>query len=309
MNHSIVANLRGGLTLTVYVVSLVLAFTLGFLPAALVKLVVPHAGFRRGCTRVMIVFCRLWFDTMAVATNRIAGQRIVIDNQANPSPNGRYLLLGNHQTWTDILVLLHASQPHMPFVRFFLKQQMIWVPIIGFATWALDFPFMKRYSAEQLQQNPELRGKDLETTKRACEIFRHTPSLVINYPEGTRFTAAKHAAQESPYRHLLKPKVGGCAFIVESMGDVLDGMLDLTIAYRGVHTPTMWDFACGRIPEVRVRLRELPVPEVLARGDYQTNADNRAAMRAWMDNYWQDKDQELSDLLDEDGAQQTREAA
>jgi 1-acyl-sn-glycerol-3-phosphate acyltransferase len=109
-------------------------------------------------------------------------------------------------------------QPRTPFFKFFLKKELIWVPFLGLAWWALDYPFMKRYSKAFLAKHPELAGKDLEITKQACELFKRQPVTVVNYLEGTRYTAAKSAQQQSPFKHLLKPKAGGVAFVLAAMG-------------------------------------------------------------------------------------------
>jgi hypothetical protein len=50
----------------------------------------------------------------------------------------------------------------------------------------------------------------------------------MNFVEGTRFTPAKHAAQQSPYKHLLKPKAGGLALALHVLGDRFDSLLDVT---------------------------------------------------------------------------------
>ena len=58
----------------------------------------------------------------------------------------------------------------------------------------------------------------------------------MNFLEGTRFTAAKHAKQESPYRYLLKPKAGGIAFVLAAMDGKIEKMVNVTIAYRAEPT-------------------------------------------------------------------------
>jgi len=297
--YHVLTTIRGGVAGTVILVSLVIFFT-GLLPGAFAKLLVRYRPFQRLCDEWMLAFCRAWIRTIELATDHISWQRVVIqENDAPTDRNGRYLLIGNHQTWADIFVLIRVLRGQLPFPRWFIKQQMLWVPIIGFATWALDFPFMKRHSKDEMARNPELRNQDLETTKRACEIYREVPVTVVNYAEGTRFTEAKHAKQESPYRHLLRPKAGGFAFTLNAMGDLLDGALDLTVNYQGVDSPTIWDYVCGRIPEVQVRIRPLEVPSHLRHGDYQNDPDYRARFRAWLEDYWAAKDAELSEMRGE----------
>jgi 1-acyl-sn-glycerol-3-phosphate acyltransferase len=207
----------------------------------------------------------------------------------------------NHQSWVDILVLQHLLNRRIPLLKFFLKQQLIWVPVMGLAWWALDFPFMRRHSEEFLKKHPEMRGRDQETTRKACEKFSLVPTSVMNFLEGTRFTAAKHARQQSPYRHLLKPKAGGLALALNAMGDKFQAILDVTIVYPdGV--PTFWHFLQGRMRRVVVRARVLPIPLALVHSDYTASAESRAAFQAWVQQLWRDKDAQIDALLLEAGS-------
>ena len=85
-----------------------------------------------------------------------------IDGVEHLRRDGRYLVLANHQSWVDIVVLQDVFNRRIPFLKFFLKQQLIWVPVLGLAWWALDFPFMRRYTREELERHPEWRGRDVE---------------------------------------------------------------------------------------------------------------------------------------------------
>ena len=80
-----------------------------------------------------------------------------------------YLVISNHQSWVDIPALIQALNRRTPFFKFFLKKELIWVPFLGLAWWALDYPFMKRYSKAFLAKHPELAGQDLKITRQACE--------------------------------------------------------------------------------------------------------------------------------------------
>jgi 1-acyl-sn-glycerol-3-phosphate acyltransferase len=188
-------------------------------------------------------------------------------------------------------VLQKVFNRRIPFLRFFLKSQLIWVPLLGPAWWALDFPFMKRYSRETLAKHPELQGKDREATRRACEKFRHMPVSVMNFAEGTRFTPEKHAAQSSPYRHLLRPKAGGLAFVLDAMGDALHAIVDVTIVYPN-GSGTMMDLIAGRIRDIRVHVRELPIDDSL-RGNYEEDAAFRDRFQSWVNVLWNEKDAQI----------------
>jgi 1-acyl-sn-glycerol-3-phosphate acyltransferase len=209
---------------------------------------------------------------------------------------GWYLVNCNHQSWVDIFVLQHLLNRRIPMLKFFLKQQLIYVPVIGLAWWALDFPFMRRHSKAELRKNPELRLQDRETTKRACEKFALVPTSVMNFAEGTRFTAAKHRTQSSPYRHLLKPKAGALALALNAMGEKFQALIDVTIVYPE-GTPTFWQFACGKTPRVIVRVRQLAIPREFSLGDYSEDADFRGQFHRWLADQWEQKDRQIDALL------------
>jgi 1-acyl-sn-glycerol-3-phosphate acyltransferase len=263
---------------------------------ALIKALVPLRFVRRACDRLLIGTAESWnaLNTYLIAV--FTRTRFVVDNDARLQRDGHYLILSNHQSWVDIPVLEALLNRRVPMLRFFLKSQLFWVPLLGIAWWALDFPFMKRYSRDKIAQRPELAGRDIEATRRACEKFRGIPISLINFVEGTRFTPAKHAAQQSPHGRLLRPKAGGVAFVLDAMGEAMHSILDVTIAYpHGI--PTIADLFCNRIPEIRVHIRELPIPVELASGDYQNDAAYRERFQAWMNELWQAKDTRLATLL------------
>ena len=207
---------------------------------------------------------------------------------------GRYLVLANHRSWVDIPVLQKVFNRRIPLLRFFLKRQLVWVPVLGLCWWALDFPFMQRATKSQLARRPELAGRDLAATRRACEKFRHLPVSIMNFVEGTRFTPAKHASQGSSYRHLLRPKAGGAAFVLGAMGDALDGVLDVTVHYD-LAQPSLADRFADRIRTVRVRVVERPIPEGFVGADYEGDRDYRRRFQAWLNQMWIEKDLCLQD--------------
>ena len=205
------------------------------------------------------------------------------------SPDGRYLIISNHVSWVDIFAVFRVFHRRVAFIRFFLKHQLIWFPIVGQACWALEFPFMHRYSPEYLARHPEKRGKDLETTRRAAQRYRHMPVTILNFVEGTRFTRDKQADQDSPYRDLLRPRVGGIAFVLASLGDQLDGVFDVTIIYPHDDV-TMWEFVNGKIPRIKVRARRIDVPAEFMIAEVTQNGPERERLKEWLGNIWSAKD-------------------
>ncbi|KZZ13197.1 acyltransferase, partial [Oleiphilus sp. HI0080] len=206
-----------------------------------------------------------------------------------------YLVNCNHQSWADIPVVQKVFNRKIPMLKFFLKQELIWVPLLGLCWWALDFPFMKRSTPEQIKKNPALAGKDLEVTRQACEKFKYTPVSVFNFMEGTRLTPKKHAKQGSPFEHLLKPKAGGAAFVLGSMGDVMHTMLDVTVLYP--NSPTnIWDMFCGKVSTVVVDVRKVEIPQEFLGKDYTTDAQFKAEFQEWVNELWIHKDKHISEL-------------
>jgi 1-acyl-sn-glycerol-3-phosphate acyltransferase len=273
---------------------------------ALVKLVLPIAPVRRVVDRILNWIAARWIagnSGWMALTQRTTWDVAGIDDLAY---RGWYLVNCNHQSWVDILVLQHLLNRRIPLLKFFLKQQLIFVPVIGLAWWALDFPFMRRHSPADLRRHPEKRFDDLETTRRACRKFALVPTSVMNFAEGTRFTPAKHRSQRSPYRHLLKPKAGALALALGVLGERFDALLDVTIVYPE-GAPTFWHFLCGNVSAVVVRAQRVPIPGALRHGDYTGDPAYRHAFQAWLQNMWQEKDARIDALLQ--GRERAPEAA
>ena len=264
------------------------------------KLLMPWRAARDALSRLAAAIAQTW----ALCNTLFSGvfQRIEWDLRVDVdlNPHGQYLVCSNHQTWNDIFVLMHTFGRRAPFFKFFLKQELIWVPVLGLAWWGPDYPFMKRSTPEQIKRNPALKGKDLQTTRKACEKFRNQPVLVLNFLEGTRFTRTKQVNQKAPYHHLLRPKAGGFAFALEAMGDKLHDLVDVTIAYPG-GAVGFWDFLCGRMQHVIVDVRRLELPEGmldgLLRGDYEESSEFRKRFQFWIGDLWKAKDRRIAEML------------
>lgn len=254
----------------------------------LLKVIVPIRAVRQVCSRVLVAIAESWIGVNNLLFELFTRIHWQVEGLEGLRRDGNYLVLCNHQSWVDIPVLQKVFNRRIPFLRFFLKQQLIWVPLLGPAWWALDFPFMKRYSRETLVRHPELQGKDRESTRRACEKFRHMPVSVMNFVEGTRFTQAKHDAQSSPYRYLLRPKAGGLAFVLDAMGDALHAVLDVTIVYPGGPC-TLMDLIAGRVRDIRLHVRERPIDSTLI-ASYDEDAAFRGRVKLWVNTLWSEKD-------------------
>ena len=286
---------RGAIALVLLTVNTLFWCALLFV-LALVKLVLPFKAVRLRLDPMLNAVAMAWV-TCNTAWMKLT-QRTTWDVQGvDELPfRGWYLVNCYHQSWVDIFVLQRAMNGHIPMLKFFLKQQLIYVPVIGLAWWALDFPFMKRHSRAELRKNPKLRDEDRETTRRACAKFALVPTSVMNFAEGTRFTPEKHAAQASPYTYLLKPKAGALALALNAMGEQFHSLIDATIVYPdGI--PSFWDFLCGTTPRVVLRVRQLPIPPAFCTGDYEGDTVFRGTVHRWLADIWEFKDAEIEKIM------------
>jgi len=267
---------------------------------ALLKLVLPGRGRDYASWAVMWV-AETWSEIDKAIFALCIPTNWDIRGVENLRKDTSYLAVSNHQTWVDIPALIESLNRRTPFFKFFLKKELIWVPLLGLAWWGLDYPFMRRYSKAFLEKHPELKGKDLEITKAACELFKRQPVTVVNYLEGTRFTEAKRQEQQSPYRYLLKPKAGGVAFVLAALGEQLDALLDVTIVYPGNQAPGFWALLNGSISRVIIDIQVRELDPALWAGDYENDPEFRQTVQAWVNQLWAAKDQRIEALRGELG--------
>ncbi|RYY03125.1 MAG: acyltransferase [Gammaproteobacteria bacterium] len=290
---SLASHCLGILTTLLFIVFTLIVF-IPLLPLAFLKFLIPLSAWRVLCNRWLDWLASHWMDANARHQSLLLPTRLKVEGLQGLSVDDWYMMIANHQSWVDILVLLRVFNRRIPYLKFFLKQSLIWVPLLGVAWWALEFPFMRRYSKAEIAKNPALKGKDIEKTRGACEKFRHNPVTIINFLEGTRFTPEKYEQQKSSYTHLLMPKAGGLAFTLAAMNGQLHSLLDVTLYYPEGR-PSYWDYACGKVGVIEVYVRQLPIPHEML-GDYSEDAEFRARFHAWVNQIWQEKDALLKEL-------------
>lgn len=267
------------------------------LAVALIRFILPITPVRRAIAPVLSAIVEAWVGCNSAGMALMHRTRWDVSGFDQLDRASWYMVVANHQSWVDIVVLQRLLNRRIPILKFFLKRELIWVPLMGLAWWALEFPFMWRFSEAYLKKHPDMRGRDQEATRRACAKFSETPTSVMNFLEGTRFTPEKKERQGSPFRYLLKPKSGGIAMALSSMGDKFRAILDVTIVYPdGI--PTLWSFLQGKVSRITVRARLVPIPVEILASDYSRDPEARAAFQAWVNRLWQDKDREIEGLLD-----------
>lgn len=261
---------------------------------AMLKWLLPFLAVRKWLSWLLIKIAESWVTFNSRLIDVVTPTKFIVTGLDSLKYEGWYLVISNHQSWVDIPVLQKTFNRKIPFLKFFLKDQLIWVPFLGLAWWALDFPFMKRYSKAFLEKNPQLKGKDVEATRKACERFKFQPVSVMNFVEGTRFTAAKHLRQASPFADLLKVKAGGIAFVLDAMGESMKSILDVTIVYSD-RRPGLFDLFAGRIRHIHIDVVEREItPDML--GDYENDIEFRARFQRWLNTVWKEKQKTIERL-------------
>ncbi|WP_125721262.1 acyltransferase [Pseudoalteromonas rubra] len=285
--------IRQVLGLLLYAINTLIWFIPIFL-LGVIKLL-PISPLQKVASRIAKGCASLWVAGNNLNQSIVSPFRLTVSMPDSMKAQDWYLVIANHQSWVDILILQRVLHRKIPFLNFFLKKELLYVPVLGLAWWALDFPFMKRTSKSQLKKNPKLRGKDVETTRKACEKFKTMPVSIVNFVEGTRFTTQKHQRQSSPFKHLLKPKAGGIAFVMQAMGEQINQVVNVTIHYPG-GIPSFMDFVAGRVDEVTVQIELMPVSADLI-GDYSNDNEFRVRFQSELNRLWGQKDQQLEALV------------
>ncbi|AAN53432.2 acyltransferase [Shewanella oneidensis MR-1] len=262
----------------------------------LVKMLMPVQSARNAVTALMNRFMWAWATCNGGILYLIAKIEWDVEGLESLNQNSWYLLISNHLSGFDIAAQTYLLRNHIPMLKFFLKKELIYVPIMGLGCWALDMPFMDRTSPAKLKKNPKLKGKDLATTRRACEKFKNMPTSIINYVEGSRFTEDKRQRQDSPYRHLLRPKAGGIAFTLSAMGEQFTNLLDVTLVYPDAPDDVLFGVMNGKVRKIIVRVRALPVPQVDATR-YFSESEYRVDFQRWLNQVWAEKDEQITELL------------
>jgi 1-acyl-sn-glycerol-3-phosphate acyltransferase len=297
MFHILPEIVRGSLSLIWFILNTVFWCAPLFVLAA-VKAAVPLESWKRRCSRMLNAIAENWIWVNNKTQKLLGNTHWDVQGVETLDRSEWYLILANHQSWVDIVVLQRIFHRKIPSLKFFIKKELLWLPFLGQAWWAMDFPFVKRYTKSYLRKKPHLKGKDLEITRKACHKFKKIPISIMNFVEGTRFTNEKHRRQQSPYANLLKPKAGGIALVLDSMGEQIHRILDVTIVYPDGIT-NFWALLCGKIRKIKVRVRSLPVSAEL-RGDYANDGRFRTGLQLWLNNIWAEKNRCIEEMMAHD---------
>ena len=263
----------------------------------LVKLLLPNGAVKTAWNKIMhaLMFS---FGRVSVLLIRLFNKvDIECAVHGELAKDRWYLIIANHLSYLDIILLIEFATHRIPAPKFFLKKELIWLPFVGLGAWALDMPFMHRYTKAYLEKHPEKKGKDLETTKAYCEKFRTVPTTVINFVEGTRFTTQKHMMKQSPYQNLLPPKAGGVSFTLAAMGELFTNVLDISLLYPENTRHPMMAMLSGQMTKIVIDVNVTPIPELQQQSE-RTESEFRLYFQNWLNDLWKNKDARIKKLLE-----------
>ena len=292
---SLRSKITGSIAFVLYLLNTIFWVT-PILVFSIVKLI-PLSVINKICSYILDNCASAWISVNTIIEDIFHPMTVTVTGDTDFSEKEWYMVIANHQSWVDILILQRVLNRKIPFLKFFLKQELIFVPLLGVAWWALDFPFMRRYSTAELRKNPKLKGKDIEITRKACEKFKTKPVSIMNFVEGTRFTQQKHQKQASQFTHLLKPKAGGMAFALSAMGEHINKLVNVTIHYPDT-VPTYFEFIRGGISRVNVHIQVSDIPSGM-RGDYLNDRQFKIDFQEQLNQLWLQKDLKLKQFHDE----------
>ena len=264
------------------------------LTIAILKLLLPIQSWKRTCTKLIINIGECWIYCNGLWIKLLHRPAWTIDGFESLDQSDWYLSVANHQSWADIFVLQGITNRKIPMLKFFMKHVLIWVPVIGLAWWALDMPFLKRYTKEQLEKNPQLRGKDIKAMEKSFDRFSRYPVSIFSFAEGTRFSVKKKTDQMSNYKNLLNPKSGGIGLTLTTM-PYIRMLLDFTIYYEGAKR-TFWDFLCGRMSDVTIKVKQIKIPDNLLGRNYEEDIKFREDLKEWIEGLWLEKDNYIEEI-------------
>ena len=191
------------------------------------------------------------------------------------------IVVSNHASWADILLVQSVLVRQGPLLKFLTKRELLFIPVLGVIFWAFDFPLLRRRARGSINDEAR-RAADAEALSSACEAVRVRPAALMNFAEGTRLTNEKRLASESPYRHLLAPRVGGFAALVEALGDDLVSVVDVSLIYS--ESTSFWTFISGRAGPIGIEIERIPAADV---------PRDREALSGWLAELWRRKDERI----------------
>lgn len=207
--------------------------------------------------------------------NWVQGISTILQNCTKITINGdrnaykrqdRVLLLANHQSWVDILILYAAFKVPLTFI---MKSSLRRIPFLGWAFRIFRFPLIER------------KTTDRSAWKKPILDFieRGVVCPLVLFPEGTRYNQEK--ARRSKHPHLLNPHVDALQLVLPHY----ERVIDVTIKYEQT------DISVIRLLQGRIKHVQLTVKDVTSNLPAQ---QTRSSLYRTLNAIWEEKSALLS---------------
>ena len=277
-------------------ISIVLILSIGVLFLTLINIprIIPNKSLKKFLGAISNTTGSKIVAIITGALNLLHGLKWEFNIPEHLSTGAWYIAMSNHQSWADIFILLAAGHKKMPLLKFFMKKELQWIPIIFLVHKTIDMPFLNRHSQKQIQENPALKKLDYENAQKAAKRFSRNPSTAFSFAEGTRFTYEKQVTQNSPYPNFLTPKIGALAIALSGMPQVSE-LVDFTVVYASDKRST-WDFLCGEMREAKVEAKVYEIPDSLKNKTFQQEDEYRQQFKVFIEEIWRQKQKRYLEL-------------
>ena len=119
-----IKTLRGLTSLAGYFCNTIFWCTLLF-ALTILKFLIPVPSFRMWCNKTLNTLATGWVGINSINQRLFSKTSLVVQGLQELSLNKKYLVLANHQSWVDILVLQRIFHRKIPFLKFFLKKELL----------------------------------------------------------------------------------------------------------------------------------------------------------------------------------------
>ena len=223
-----------------------------------------------------------WF--LCVFCTRLCGIQVHLSGD-NAVPQENALVIANHQAMADIILILCLAQSagRLRDCKWFVKEQLKYMPGIGWGMLFIDCIFLKRRWAEDANSIQATFSKYRE---------RKIDFWLISFLEGTRSNPSKREkskayakAKKLPeFTHVMLPRTKGFLATSEGLYGLYGSVLDLTLAYEST-PPSLLSFFCGNTQEIWVHCK---------RFDAKSLPKGTGATHTWVLERFKEKDQRLA---------------
>lgn len=162
---------------------------------------------------------------------------VEVETHGTLPENKPYILISNHYSWLDILILYATIFTRKRNFVFVMKRSLIYLPFIGVICWGVGHPLIER-------------GRTLHTRNKLSQAvnkaLKYQYGMMI-FPEGSRLTKKMDL---QPNECLLKPKRSGFQIVASAFGEEIE-VVDCTLVYQDKRH-TVSDFLMGKIGRVKL---------------------------------------------------------